>query len=860
MKFCPKCETRIKPGANYCYSCGTRIATQGTIPHPRDGLGKLPTVSEQQSNITVRSSPTKIPPIQDNPSDNSVRRFSEILREVKANGLEFEELPESVRTLLANKGYYVVKYRVLKEQEGEYGEDVSSLKISEALINSLKDSGRSRLYKFQERAIDSILNGDNTVIVAPTGNGKTLAFALPIFHNILSSNTKNDHSSNPKALFIYPTKALARDQLKALNRIIASERDIRIQVFDGDTPEAEKQKIVRSPPDILITNFDTIEKHLRFHGRLAGLLTEIKYVVVDELHTYIGVFGSHAYFILRRLKRINQGNFIQLIGSSATIRNPSEFASVLFESRVTEIKCEVGRRGRIHILMLYPSKSSMTSLMANSTRFLLRTGMKSLIFANTHKNAEVLNLALRQEGVQSDLHRAGLLTSQRLQIEESFKNGELKCIVATPTLELGIDIGDLDAVVSMITGITTLTQRIGRAGRKGQESIAILALRAEDPISAFYKNHPNEYFQDIDRAYVEPKNPVVARLELIGASMDKPLEPGEFSEFKDILNGLVETGLLEQRSDRKLYPTIAARKEVENMNVRGIGETVFIIESVQNKDKIIGDRQMPMALRELFPGAAYLLGGKKYQSAGIAVELEIRSARVRRLEDSYRFKTDAIRHSDPEIIKTIDRQLVKNVEVLYSSLRMTEVVDGYQIRDIFSDEKIGPPIYLPRSLKYTYETKGLVFSAPRPQKGKISSTAGLPLTDEDFLMGSFHALEHTLIEGSDSITGSGSSEIGGVSMGSSGAIFVYDGCVGGSGLSRLLFGDLERAFQRTLSILKECKCKSVDGCPACTYSYQCGNNNEPLNKQGAIDSLEKLFSGMATSMKDLEFKGEKTYL
>jgi DEAD/DEAH box helicase domain-containing protein len=301
------------------------------------------------------------------------------------------------------------------------------------------------------------------------------------------------------------------------------------------------------------------------------------------------------------------------------------------------------------------------------------------------------------------------------------------------------------------------------------------------------------------------------------------------------------------------------------MSIRGIGETVSILDCTDDRNhKRIGERQLPMALRELFPNSVYLLGGRKYESIVLDLRSGVLLARVRQLPDKHPYKTEALRHDEPEIIRMLERRIVNGLETEYCDLTITEVIDGYVVKEIFSDKMVGPMHFLPNPLSYTYETKGLVFRAPRPVKLSASmmeknSSMGEEVTIDDVLAGSYHALEHTLIESSDSLTGSGSSEIGGVSMSPSGAIFVYDGSPGGSGLTKLLFDRLEEAFQRTLTILKECRCESKNGCPMCTYSYQCGNNNNPLCKSGAIDSLEQIAKGASTKI-DSKFTGEKALL
>lgn len=847
---------------NFCPNCGTRILESVDIGDIGHEFTEQPEYLPPRRQTRGYVRPSQVLTQQEAPpsADSAPRPFHEIRAEVESNGIAYEELPEAAKRILSRKEHYVVRYKLLEEQDAEYGRPVEKLRIEPELISLLKEAGTDRLYKFQEEALDGVLKGENVVITAPTGNGKTLGFALPIFHLILSKKSEGSLAT-PKAVFIYPTKALARDQLRVLSKFTPSE--IGVAVFDGDTTAPERERILDQPPEVLISNFDTIDYHLRNRTQYSVLFRDIQFVVVDEIHTYLGAFGSHVHFILRRLTRISQ-NKVQLIGSSATIRNAKQFAEQLFNCGVTEIKCEKGRRGRIHFIMLYPSKISMTSMIAGSVRLLLASEMKTLVFANTHRNAEVINLALRNDGVRSEIHRAGLLQDHRRRVEDSFKVGELMTLVSTPTLELGIDIGDIDSVVSMITGITTLTQRMGRAGRKGQESVVVLALRNEDPISAFYKNHPETYFTDINPAYVEPNNRFISRLELMAAAMDRSISPEEFADQRSVIQELIEQGFLVEKTER-LWATSSAIKEVKKMNIRGIGETVTIFDCSDEKNReTIGERQMPMAMRELFPDAVYLLAGRKYESTSFEFRAGIGICNVKQLLDKHPYKTEALRHGEPEIIRTLEKRTLNGLEVQYCDLLVTEVLDGYVVKEIFSDKIVGPPHYLPEPLTYTFETKGLVFKAPRPSKLDVSmmdkKTTQEEMTIDDVLAGSFHALEHTLIESSDSLTGSGSSEIGGISMSPSGAIFVYDGFPGGNGLTKLLFDRLEEAVRRTMTILKECNCKSKNGCPICTYSYQCGNNNYPLCKSGAIDILEQIAKGAKTKIDHREFMEEKSLL
>jgi DEAD/DEAH box helicase domain-containing protein len=237
-----------------------------------------------------------------------------------------------------------------------------------------------------------------------------------------------------------------------------------IAVLDGDTPKSERSAIFRKPPDILITNPDMLHIHLiRPRDPIRRLVRTAQHVVLDELHVYVGAFGSNVHFLLRRLQRICPR--LQFIGASATVANAKEFAELLFGRSVISIHCDTGKKGVIHFLMLYPERISQSTMIASVAQQLVRHNLKTLVFANTHKNAEVISLIARRTRMKSAVHRAGLPMAYRRKVEDDFRRGELDVLVSTPTLELGIDIGDLEGVVSMLVGITRLTQRIGRAGR-----------------------------------------------------------------------------------------------------------------------------------------------------------------------------------------------------------------------------------------------------------------------------------------------------------------------------------------------------------------------------------------------------------
>jgi DEAD/DEAH box helicase domain-containing protein len=841
-----------------CSQCGASHETApGEVSDPVAAYLRFMDVmeaGEPTQKALVRGKPSK--PIHERQERPAPRSREEWERQLKKAGLSsLKGVPEVVQKILLDSSYLLVKYQQFPETIPELGCDIEKALIDDRLKFVLKHQGLSRLFKFQEEAIQHILAGNDVVVSAPTATGKTEAFALPIFQQIIERQAgwgplRATPKRSVQAIFIYPTKALARDQAGKL-AVLAASVGLDIAVLDGDTPKPERAMIFRHPPDILITNPDMLNVHLiRPRDPIRRLIRTTQHVVLDELHVYVGAFGSNVHFLLRRLQRICPP--LQLIGASATVANAQDFAELLFGRPVTLIHCTTGKKGVIHFLMLYPEHVSQSTMIASVAQELVRHDLKTLIFTNTHKNAEVINLITQRTQMKSAVHRAGLPMAYRQMVEDDFRRGKLDLLVSTPTLELGIDIGDLEGIVSMLVGITRLTQRIGRAGRKGQESIAVLALRQNDAISTYYREHPDDYFTDIDPAYVEPHNEVVAYHQLIAAALDSPISSEEFVEFHPILQQLRFEGLLKDEKE-KLRPNIVeARRILAHYSIRGIGDNVQII----HEGKVIGERQMPIAMGELHPGAYYLHAGITYESLEFEFRHGVGRAVMRRLPPNHREMTQPIRHVNPEIIRVLDTRQVYGMTVHYADLRMTEVITGYVIKDIYTD-KIVKTKDLETPLQFTYPTKGFFFTSPHPIKAVKSATKKLQLqikpevavgdedkgTEEELLIGGFHALEHTLIESSDMLTGGGRNAMGGVSMGSSGLIFIYDGSPGGSGLAKLLFDRLEEALRRVTVIIDQCSCDALEGCPSCTFSYQCGNNNYPLFKEGALEAAQLILRG-----------------
>ncbi|HEY8140271.1 MAG TPA: Zn-binding domain-containing protein, partial [Nitrososphaera sp.] len=446
-----------------------------------------------------------------------------------------------------------------------------------------------------------------------------------------------------------------------------------------------------------------------------------------------------------------------------------------------------------------------------------------------------------RQGVKIRVHRAGLAPAIRKEVEQQFKSGRLSAISATPTLELGIDIGDVDAIISNIVPVNRLVQRVGRAARRGQRGYAFLAL-GNDPISQYYKTHPSDYLADHEYAYTDPSNPFVREYQVLAMICDRPLAVGESKPFWDTVQLLISKGLVKSVNERFVPDLREAMNVLKKYSIRGIGTRV----DIKFNNKVIGDRALPQALEELHPSAIYFLAGRRYKVKELHFERNSQPyAELALIPSDYPYYTKALTDEWPSILETFEKKTVFGIEVAYCSLKIKKQVLGFANIEIGQEVSQGKKVMLETPLEFEFLTKGFVFRAPRP--ADIISKA----EDEQYVeMSAFHASEHVVIEGSAMITGGASQDLGGISLGSSGLIFVYDGSIGGNGASRALYDRLDKAFGRALRILSECPCTNESGCPRCTYSYRCGNNNEYLHKAAAVEVMNRIVDGERTEIGD----------
>ena len=734
--------------------------------------------------------------------------------------------------ILFSKKDYISQYKVLKNSEPKMGCKVEELGLDESISDHLRDLKIEKFYKFQEESINEIIFGENVVIEAPTASGKTEAFLIPVIQRI----KKDAIDGNLFAIFIYPTKALSRDQHPKIEKFV-EKMGVSVKIFDGDTKVEERREIIESPPHILVTNFDVLHYHLWHQTKLASILSSTKIFVVDETHVYSGIFGSNVHYIIKRLKRICNKK-LQFVAASATLEDAKEFCQHLFGEKMQIIRGS-GKKGQTDFVMLFPSLRTQRALMVSLTKKLTEKNHKTMVFNNSHLNSELLAMQAKKQKINIKVHRAGLMTKYRASVEKQFKEDKLQAISCTPTLELGIDVGNVDCVISSTIPVNRLIQRIGRAARKGQRGYAFLAL-GNDPISQYYKNHPGDYFEDIEKTYIDSKNPFVEEFQILAMACDKPISKHELKEHQKVIDShIIKKNLLVVNN--RIIPNLdKINSTLNEYSIRGIGKSIDIFLN----QKKIGDRIVPIALEELHKDAIYFLAGTRYK----VKEFDYPKKKYATLENiprDYPYYTKSLTEEWPTVDTIFEKRIAKGIEVAFCKLHIQKKVYGYVNIELGQEITQGEKILLDKPLEYDFVTKGIVFHAPKPMK--IIEKA----EDEDYTEASgYHATEHVVIEGSNMITGGVSQDLGGISLGTSGLIFIYDGAIGGSGASKALYDRFEKALERSMHIIKECPCKSESGCPRCTFSYRCGNNNEFLHKFSALEILERINKGEKTELVD----------
>jgi DEAD/DEAH box helicase domain-containing protein len=709
------------------------------------------------------------------------------------------------------------------------------------LAEAYRAKGVIQLYSHQAEVADRVRRGKNVVVVTPTASGKTLCYNLPVLNAVLEN-------PDTRALYLFPTKALAQDQLGELQDLSRRTGDRwGVFTYDGDTP-GDARRAIRQQGHVVITNPDMLHAGiLPHHTRWTRLFENLRYIVIDELHSYRGVFGSHLANVLRRLKRITHfyGQNPQFICSSATIANPGELASRLLEEEVEVVDMNGAPAAEKHLIFYNPPvvnrflgiRRSYINESYRLAQEFLKRNLQTIVFANSRLHTEILLTYLQQANPQLPGapevirgYRGGYLPLERREIERGLRSGQIRGVVATNALELGIDIGSLDvAILAGYPGtIASTWQRAGRAGRRTGASCAVLVASSR-PLDQFIVKHP-EYFLggSPEHAYIQPDNLEILVNHLKCAAFELPITPEETFGSVDIsvlCQKLAEAGYLHQSGEywhwtQEAYPA-------DTVSLRSVSSDNFVIVDETDQPEVIGEIDFTTALTMVHPKAIYLHGAQQYHVERL--EFEQRKAYVKRVEVDY--FTDAIRYTQIRPLEVGDESAVAGPAVrTHGDVLVRSQVVGFKKIKFFTLENVGSgKLELPENEMHTtaywvtisQEMLGaLPYSVSERQDGlfgllhALESVACLLLMcdprDLGAAIGEGTPPSETESQGTESLAAGAGEQ---VKEFFKPTLYLYDAYPGGIGLSEPLYRIHDDLIHRTRELIASCGCES--GCPSC---------------------------------------------
>lgn len=712
--------------------------------------------------------------------------------------------------------------------------------IHPKLKAALQNRGIHELYTHQKTAFDLAYQGGSFVAVTPTASGKTLCYNLPVLQKILEE-------PNARALYIFPTKALAQDQKAELNELIAEmgELPIHSYTYDGDTSAVVRQK-VRKAGHIVITNPDMLHSAiLPHHTKWVSLFEHLKYVVLDELHIYRGVFGSHVANVIRRLKRICRfyGSEPQFICTSATISNPKELAEKLTGTSMHLVQDNGAPSSRKHFIFYNPPvvnkplnirKSATLEVKEIAKEFLLHD-IQTIVFAKSRVRVEII-LTYLQELLKKQLgtktiqgYRGGYLPKQRREIEKGLREGKIKGVVSTNALELGVDIGQLE--VCIMTGypgtIASAWQQAGRAGRRKGEA-AIIIVASSSPLDQYIMQHPEYLFkQNPETAMINPDNLIVLVDHVKCAAFELPFQDGETFDgvqVKEILDFLTEEQVLYYHQQK--WHWMNDSFPAHNISLRSASQenVVIIDQTVAQSVKVIGEMDRFSAMTLLHEEAIYLHQGVQYQVEKL--DWEEKKAYVREVKVNY--FTDANLAVELKVLEMDQEAYFETIEVGYGDVMVLAKATIFKKIKFDTHENIGSgPIHLPEEELHTtacWVSLTEKFSSKTNQKDL-----------ENILLGISYALRyvasiHVMCDPSDLHVVPQMKAIHNEKP----TIFLYDRYPGGVGLSKKVFEHMQQIFNETVSFVNSCRCQ--EGCPSCIGT----DIQAPFIKEKTIQVLKQL--------------------
>ena len=708
-----------------------------------------------------------------------------------------------------------------------------ALNLNDGLIDYLSKND-IRLYSHQVDSFDEVKKGNNVILTTPTASGKTLAFNLPIFNELIESKEGT-------ALYIYPAKALAYDQLEVLKKL-NDDLDLNLypETYDGDTLKSRRYEI-RQNSNIILTNPYQLHHILSWHHQWKRFYSNLKFIVIDEAHYYKGIFGSNVSFLIKRLKRIANfyGSDPQFILSSATLRNPLELANKLTDEEFVLINTDSSPSGEKDFILYNPFKSSrgknapsIHQITENIFLYLILKDIQTLCFTVSRKIAELIAMWAKKDMAQIKnklspritAYRAGYLATERREIEEGLKSREFLGVTCTNALELGINIGSLDAVIiSGYPGTMISTwQQGGRAGRGMQKSLVIL-IAFENQLDQYFMNNPEFFFDKAhENAIIDTNNKIIKKAHILCASNELPLSAADaLKYFKCKENELkeYESGKDLVKNPKNLY----AYPDDDNPSFsHSLDQLSTDFFKITNGHQLLETMERSQVYREAHPGAVLINKGETFIVESVNLDKGFVNVKKQMVE----YHTIVLKDVDIKIRKKISKEKIGNLTINFGVLEVFE--DYHKYKKIHFSKTLGtysldlPPL--------KFKTKGLWFTIPIKIKKELEDLYG----DSDVFQGGLHGVEHAIIGLFPLHVLCDRFDIGGLSTNyhedtQEASIFIYDAYEEGIGISEKASEVFLDVLKSTKNLLENCKCK--DGCPSCIYSPKCGNDNKPLHKK-----------------------------
>ncbi len=716
------------------------------------------------------------------------------------------------------------------------------------LAEALRGRGIDQLYSHQRRAWDLIRGGAHTALVTPTASGKSLCYNLPVLQAAIEDRAK--------ALYLFPTKALSQDQVAeiiALNQ--AGDLKVKAFTFDGDTP-GDARKAVRTRGDIVVSNPDMLHQGiLPHHTKWAQLFENLRFVVIDEMHTYRGVFGSHMANVIRRLKRVCRfyGTDPHFILCSATIANPRELAEQLIDEKNIETITDSGApRGAKQLFLWNPPlvnpdlgiRASARSQSSHIARLAVRSGLKTIVFAQTRLMVEVLTKYLKdafdkdpRRPARVKAYRGGYLPSERRTTERQLRGGGVDCVVATSALELGVDIGSLD--VCLLNGypgtIAGTWQRLGRAGRRSRSALGVL-IATSLPLDQFIVRNP-QFFIDAapEHARIDPDQLLILLDHIRCAAFELPFKDGERFGSRDLdqfLSYLAEENILHHEGDQWYWMTDSY--PANSVSLRSVAEGNFVVIDITDGGKdVIAEVDYSSAAMTLYKGAIYMMQARPWQVEKL--DWAGRKAFVRQTEADY--YTDAIDYTRLKILDQFDEASDPEKSCAHGEVHLIRRVSGYKKIRYYTHENVGyGNVELPDQEMHTmavwWQLAAEVLDEAFPSRwqaldGFLGAAYAMHFVSALISMSEPHDLGRAVGNADATwFTSVGVSGRGTIRPASgetvdihapnrrfAPTVFLYDNYPGGIGLSEPLFDMREQIVARAGQMVGACEC--VHGCPAC---------------------------------------------